>query len=206
MTRKNVRVKFHFEPSKAQLKFWQRSQGDCCFGRPCIFVYYVVQGWRTNVQHIIQHAELCRENHSCARYGRACVLCQNQQMANVNQLLNCLCPPCVADADIIFLPCGFFFFLFLLFFFLRLISAVAEWMSTILSSTHGVALARIQNAALKCAAHGSLKIQDAKKSPKIRHQHTIAQLCRAISSQRRHVSTIEKKLVKQQQNNSSTIL
>ena len=31
--------------------------------------------------------------------------------------------------------------------------------------THGVALVRIQNAGLKCAAHGSLKIQDAKKSP-----------------------------------------
>jgi len=31
------------------------------------------------------------------------------------------------------------------------------------------------------------------KSPKIRHLGTIAQLCRAISSQRRHVSTIRKK-------------
>jgi len=37
----------------------------------------------------------------------------------------------IADADIIFLPCGFFFF-YLLSFFPRLISAVAEWMSTIL--------------------------------------------------------------------------
>jgi len=36
------------------------------------------------------------------------------------------------------------------------------------------------------------------KSPKIRHLHTIAQLCRAVSSQLRHVSTIGKKLVKQQ--------
>jgi len=40
-----------------------------------------------------------------------------------------LWPPCVADADIISLPCGFFF---LLSFFPRLISAVADWMSTIL--------------------------------------------------------------------------
>jgi len=37
-----------------------------------------------------------------------------------------------------------------------------------------------------------------KKSSKNRHQGTIAQLCRAISSQLRHVSTIGKKLVKQQ--------
>ena len=37
-----------------------------------------------------------------------------------------------------------------------------------------------------------------KKSPKIRHLRTIAQLCRAISSQLRHVLTIRKKLVKQQ--------
>jgi len=37
-----------------------------------------------------------------------------------------------------------------------------------------------------------------KKSPKICHLRIIAQLCRAISSQLRHVSTIGKKLVKQQ--------
>jgi len=35
------------------------------------------------------------------------------------------------------------------------------------TSTHGVALVRIRDAGLKCAARGSLKIQDAKKSPKI---------------------------------------
>jgi len=39
-----------------------------------------------------------------------------------------LWPPCVADADIIFLPCGFFPSIF----FPRLISAVEDWMSTIL--------------------------------------------------------------------------
>ena len=37
-----------------------------------------------------------------------------------------------------------------------------------------------------------------KKVAKNHHLGTIAQLCRAISSQRRHVSTIGKKLVKQQ--------
>jgi len=37
-----------------------------------------------------------------------------------------------------------------------------------------------------------------KKSPKIRHLRTITQLCRAIFSQIRHVSTVGKKLVKQQ--------
>jgi len=41
-------------------------------------------------------------------------------------------------------------------------------------------------------------MQDAKKSPKIRHLHTIAQLCQTISSQLWHVLTIGKKLVKQQ--------
>jgi len=35
-----------------------------------------------------------------------------------------------------------------------------------------------------------------KKIAKNRHLGTIAQLCRAISSQVRHISTIEKKLVK----------
>jgi len=51
---------------------------------------------------------------------------------------------------------------------------------------------------MKCAACGSLEMQDSKKSPKIRHLGTIAQLCQAVSSQLMHVSTIGKKLVKQQ--------
>ena len=37
------------------------------------------------------------------------------------------------------------------------------------TSTRGVALVRILDAGLKRAARGSLKVQDAKKSPKIRH-------------------------------------
>ena len=73
-----------------------------------------------------------------------------------------VCPPimaaCVADADIIFLPCGLF------------------------------------EMSLKCAARGSLEMHDAKS----RHLGTIAQICRAISSQRSHVLTIEKKFIKQQ--------
>jgi len=40
------------------------------------------------------------------------------------ETISFLWPPCVADADIMFLPCGFFFF-----FFPRLISVVADWMS-----------------------------------------------------------------------------
>ena len=60
-----------------------------------------------------------------------------------------------------------------------------------------VALVWILNAGLKCGACGSLKIQDAKSRQKC-HLSTIAQLCRAVSSQLRHVSTIGKKLVKQQ--------
>jgi len=60
------------------------------------------------------------------------------------------------------------------------------------TSTHDVALVQIYNACLKCAARGFLKIQDAKN----RHLCTTAQLCPAISSQLRHVSTIGKKLVK----------
>jgi len=65
------------------------------------------------------------------------------------------------------------------------------------TSTHGVALVRILDAGLK-RARASLKVQDAKKSPKIRHLGTVEQICRAISSQLRHVSTIGKRLVRQQ--------
>jgi len=41
----------------------------------------------------------------------------------------------------------------------------------------------------------SLEIQNAKMMQKNRHLGTIAQICRAESSQLRHVSTIGKKLV-----------
>jgi len=37
-----------------------------------------------------------------------------------------LWPPCIADTDIIFLPCGFFYL------FPRLISVVGDWMSAML--------------------------------------------------------------------------
>ena len=42
-----------------------------------------------------------------------------------------------------------------------------------------------------CCAYGSLEMQD----PKNGHLGTMAQLCRAISSQLRHISTIGKKLL-----------
>jgi len=62
--------------------------------------------------------------------------------------------------------------------------------------THGVALVRIYNACLKCAARGSLEIQNPKNCQKFTIcMDTIAQLCRAISSQLRHISTIEKNLL-----------
>ena len=63
---------------------------------------------------------------------------------------------------------------------------------------HGVALVWIWNADLKCAARSSLEIQDTKS----RHFCTIAQLCRAIPSELRHVSTIGKNFLNS--NTSST--
>jgi len=43
--------------------------------------------------------------------------------------------------------------------------------------------------------HAVAKTTGRKKSPKIRHLGTVAQLCRAMSSQPRHVSTIGEKLL-----------
>ena len=57
------------------------------------------------------------------------------------------------------------------------------------TSTHGVALVRIQNACLKPAARGWLKMKDAKNDAKNRHLGNIPQLCRVISSQLAHVSS-----------------
>ena len=96
-----------------------------------------------------------------------------------------LWPPCVADADIIFLSCVSFFF------FPRLISAAADWMSTVL--IHMVwSYCEFRMQAWMCCMRLAGNAGP-KKSTKIRHMGTIAQLCRAISSQLRHVSTIGKK-------------
>jgi len=81
-------------------------------------------------------------------------------------------------------------------FFPRLISAVGDWMSAII--LHMVwpqceFKCRSETCCTRLAGNTGRK-NDAKNL----HLCTISQLCRAISSQLRHISTIGKKLVKQQ--------
>jgi len=71
----------------------------------------------------------------------------------------CFCPvflrpPCVADAGIIFCCCGYFPHFFLSFFLAYSERPEVRYHT----STHDVALVRIYNAGLKCAACGSLEI------------------------------------------------
>ena len=89
-----------------------------------------------------------------------------------------------------------FFFLLLSSFYPRLISAVADWMSTILlhmvwpQCEFSKQIWKVLHAArFKCRTE---------KIAKNRRQGTIAQLCRAISLQLKHASTIGKKLFQQQ--------
>jgi len=99
-------------------------------------------------------------------------------------------PPYGIGQAIIFLSCGFFLsFFFLSFFLFSSPNLNGHGSDVYHTSTHGVALVQISNAGVKCAARGSLEIQDAKN----RHFGTIAQLCRAVSSEIRHVSTIGEK-------------
>ena len=98
--------------------------------------------------------------------------------------------PYVTGQTIIFSCCGLFFLFF--FFFISSPNLSRRNLDVCHTSTHGVALVRISDACLKLAARGSLKT-GRKKVAKNRHLGTIEQLCRAISSQRRHGSTIRKK-------------
>jgi len=90
----------------------------------------------------------------------------------------------------------------LLLFFPHLISAAAHWphwMSTIVPHFHtwcGLS-ANLECISEMCCTRLA-ENAGRKKVAKNRHLGTIAQLCWAISSQLRHVSTIGKKLVKQQ--------
>ena len=84
-----------------------------------------------------------------------------------------------------------FFYLSFFFFFPCLISAVANWMYMPHFHTwYGLSTSfrcRSETCCMRLAKNTGRKI-----SPKINHLGSIAQLCRAISSQLRHVSTIEK--------------
>ena len=88
---------------------------------------------------------------------------------------------------------------FLLPFFPRLISAVADWMYSCIPyfDTWCGLSANLRCRSERCCTRLA-ENTGRKKLPKIRHLGTIAQLCRVTSSQLRHVSTIGKKLVKQQ--------
>ena len=67
------------------------------------------------------------------------------------------------------MPCGFFFFLSSFFF--SSPNLGGRRLDVYHTSTHGVALVRIYNACLKCAARGSLEIQDAKMAQKLPSAH-----------------------------------
>jgi len=89
--------------------------------------------------------------------------------------------PCGADADIIFLPSGFFFY------FPRLISAISDWMPTNFHTWCGLSAnlgCKYEMCCTRLAENTGRK-----KSPKIRHLGTIAQICRAISLLRKAFCT-----------------
>ena len=75
--------------------------------------------------------------------------------------------PYVIGQTIIFLPCDFYLSFFLLLFFLSSPNLSGRRLDVYHTLAHGVALVRISDAGLKCAARGSLKIQDAKMTQKI---------------------------------------
>ena len=91
--------------------------------------------------------------------------------------------------------CPLFSFFFLSILFPRLISAVADWMSSLpyFHTWCGFSANLEYMSEMCCMWHA--ENTGCKKRPKIRHLGTIKQLCRPVSSQLRHVSTIGKNLL-----------
>jgi len=104
-----------------------------------------------------------------------------------------LWPPCIAHAGIIFLPC---------YFFLSSFSYSSPNLSGRRLDVYHTSTWRGPSANLECRSEMCCTRlagnTGCKSDAKNRHLCTIAQHCRAISSQLRHASTIGKKLVKQQ--------
>jgi len=86
-----------------------------------------------------------------------------------------LWPPCIADADTIFCSCGYYLLLSF-FFFPHLISAVVDWMSTILLHTMWpLCEFRMQVWNVLHAAHWKFRTQKwRKKSPSAHHRTTLS--------------------------------
>jgi len=103
---------------------------------------------------------------------------------------NLLWPTCVADADIIFLSCGFF----LLFYSSPNLSG--RRFDVYHTSTHGVASANLECRSEMCCTWLA-ENAGPKKSSKIRHLSTIAQICRAIFATKVCIGN-RKKIIKQQ--------
>ena len=101
-----------------------------------------------------------------------------------------------ASHYIFVMRCGFFYILYYFFFFFSSPYLSRRRVDAYHTSTHDL------SANLRCRSETCCtrlaENTGHKKSPKVRHFGTIAQICRAISSQLRHVSTVGKKLVKQQ--------
>jgi len=127
-----------------------------CAERPHLFTTQSLWGQASRMQFVCDSWDLYWTGllgwikcHDFWRQARRAL--QHKQLSVFRRLCSyfpCFCdllwPPCGIGQAIIFLPCGFFlsffvsfflspfFLLFFFFFFPRLISAVAEWMSTIL--------------------------------------------------------------------------
>ena len=108
-----------------------------------------------------------------------------------------LWPPCLADEDFIYLPRGVFF----LSFYLSNLLSLYLFSSPILSRRRldvytwcGLSVNLQCTSETCCTRLAESRPTARKKSPKIRHLRTIAQLCRAITSQLRHISTTKKLL------------
>ena len=107
--------------------------------------------------------------------------------SSVIQSMCNLWPPCIAG-------CGHIYFHPVVSsFFISSPNLSGRTLDVYHTSKHGVALVRIQNACLKCAARGSLKYTGCKNDAKIHHLGTITQLCLTTSLQLRHVFTVGKK-------------
>ena len=100
-----------------------------------------------------------------------------------------LWPPYVIGQAIIFLPCGFFFLLF------SSPNLSGRRLDVYHTSTHGVALVRIQNAGVKCAARGSLKYRTQKRCKKSPSGHYRTNLSGCIFTIKAHIENSKKNLL-----------
>jgi len=124
-----LHVSHHIRTHQINVHFPGTARSACC--PVVILLYFSMTKKLRDKWHVFCGLDtvICTERNWSVPFMKLISFQHNVVLLFRSTLASFLWPLCIADADIIFLPCSFFLSTIL---FPRLFSAVADWMSTVL--------------------------------------------------------------------------